>query len=135
MEKKLKVFRGGRVNEDIYDKFKKDKAIDINGEVVGNDSWDSVFDGLWYNYGQDDDDNLRLKASLIVREITDDPLEHEIADLMLDYGYTEVEVAEILLTKWKLRDMNESLARVKWFMRKIEGWKQQGRNTIREKNN
>jgi len=135
MEKKLKVFRGGRVNEDIYDKFKKDKAIDINGEVVGNDSWDSVFDGLWYTYGEDDDDNLRLKASLIVREITDDPLEHEIADLMLDYGYTEVEVAEILLTKWKLRDMNESLARVKWFMRKIEGWKQQGRNTIREKNN
>lgn len=132
METKLKVFGGGRVNEDIYDKCKKDKAIDINGEVVGNDSWDSVFDGLWYTYGQDDDDNLRLKASLKVREITDDPLEHDIADLMLDYGYTEVEVAEILFIKWKLRNMNESLARVKWFMRKIEAWKQQGRKTARD---
>lgn len=134
MEKKLKVLGGGRVNEDIYDKFKKDKAIDMNGQVVGNDSWDPVFDGLWYTYGQDDDEDLRLKASLIIREITDDPLEHDIADLMLDYGYTEVEVAEILFIKWKLKNMNESLARVKWFMRKIEAWKRLEQKTGLKKN-
>jgi hypothetical protein len=30
-----------------------------------------------------------MKASEIVRKITDDPIALEIADLMLDYGYAE----------------------------------------------
>jgi len=37
---------------------------------------------------------------------------------MLDYGYTEKEVAKIL---------NISSARVEWFMRKIKGWRRKGR--------
>jgi len=34
--KKLRVFKGDRKDEDIYDRCKKDKAIDIDGEVVGD---------------------------------------------------------------------------------------------------
>ena len=113
--KKLRLFKGGR-KRDIYDACEEKRPIDINGEFGGEGSPDSTFEGFTYHYG-DDDEELRWKASEIVRQITDDPIEHKIADLMLDYGYTEEEVAEIL---------NISLVRVKWFMRKVEGWKRKG---------
>jgi len=112
MTKKLRLFKGGRKDEDIYDRCKKDKAIDINDKVERYGSAPG-FD----LYGEEDE-WLRMQASGRVREITDDPVDHEIADLMLDYGYTEKEVARIL---------NISPARVEWFMRKIEGWKRMGR--------
>lgn len=114
MTKKLRLFKGNR-EQDIYDVCKEKKPIDINGELMGEDSPDPTFEGFTYHYG-DDGEELRWKASKIVRQITDDPIEHRMADLMLDYGYTEKEVANIL---------NISLARVEWFMRKIEGWKRQ----------
>jgi hypothetical protein len=113
MEKKLRLFKGNR-EQDIYDVCGEKRPIDINGELMGEDSPDPTYDG------DDEDQWLRLDASVIVREITDDPVEHRIADLMLDYGYTEKEVAKIL---------NISPARVEWFMRKIEGWKGKGRNS------
>ena len=85
--------------------------------MSGDDSPDTTFEGFTYHYG-DDDEELRWKASKIVRQVTDDPMEHQIADLILDYGYyTEKEIAEIL---------NISPARVEWFMKKIEGWKRKG---------
>jgi len=112
MTKKLRLFKGGR-KRDICDVCEKRSRIDINGELIGEDSPDPTFEGFTYHYG-DDGEELRRKASGMVRQITNDPLEHDIADLMLDYGYTEEEVAEI---------QNISLARVEWFMRKIEGWK------------
>jgi len=116
MEKKLRLFRGNR-EQDIYDVCEEKRPIDINGELTGEDSPDPTFEGFSYHYG-DDDEELRSRASVIVREITDDPLDHEIADLMLDHGYTEKEAAKIL---------NISAARVEWFMRKIEDWKRNGR--------
>ena len=74
------------------------------------------------HYGSEEED-LRWKAKIVVNRITRDRIERLIAKLMNDYGFTEVEVAEIILGKGNLKSMNESLARVKWFMRKIEGWK------------
>lgn len=56
---------------------------------------------------------------MIIREITDNPLDHEMADLILDWGYTEKGVAKIL---------NISPPKVEWFMRKIEGWKRRERD-------
>lgn len=112
--KKLRLFKGGRKREDHYDKCKKSGTIDIDGEYHG--SHEQIGNFPEYCYGSEEEE-LRRKASGIVRQITDDPLEHDMADLMLDYGYTEEEVAEIL---------NISLARVKWFMRKVEGWKRKG---------
>ena len=117
MKKELKVFKGGR-EEDIYDVCKEKRPIDINGELSGEGSPDSTFQGFTYHYG-DDDEDLRWKASEIVRQITDDPMELKIADLMFDYGYTEKEVTKML---------NISPARVEWFMRKIEGWKKKEGN-------
>jgi hypothetical protein len=114
--KKLRVFDGGR-EEDIYDVFEEKSPIDTNGELMGEDSPDPTYDAFSYHY-DNDDERLRWKAKEMVRQITDDPVEHKIADLMLDYGYTEEEVA---------KKLNISLARVEWFMRKIEGWKRQGR--------
>lgn len=110
--KKLRLFKGGR-KEDIYDVCKEKRPIDINGELMGEDSPDPTYEAFTYHNG-DDDEELRSKASEIVRQITDEPVELKIADLMLDYGYTEKEVAGIL---------NITLARVEWFMKKIEGWK------------
>ena len=115
MTKKLKLLKGNR-EQDIYEECEKRGSIDINGELMGEDSPDSTFDGFSYHYG-DEDEELRSKASEIVRQITNDPVDLKIADLMLDYGYTEEEVAKIL---------NISLARVEWFMRKIGGWKRNG---------
>lgn len=109
MTKKLRLFKGNR-EQDIYDVCEEKRPIDINGELMGEDSPDPTYEEF------DEDEWLRLKASVIVREITDDPVEHRIADLILDYGYTEKEVAKIL---------NISPARVEWFMRKIESWKRQ----------
>jgi len=116
MTRKLRIFKGNR-EQDIYDVCEEKRPIDINGELSGEDSPDSTFEGFTYHYG-DDDEELRSKAGEIVRQITDDPVELKIADLMLDYGYTEEEVA---------KKLNISLARVEWFMRKIEGWKRQGK--------
>jgi len=113
MTKKLRLFKGSR-EPDIYNICKEKRPIDINGELMGEDSPDPTYDG------GDEDEWLRLKASVIVHEITDDPVEHRIADLILDYGYTEREVAKIL---------NISPARIEWFIRKIEGWKKNGCNT------
>ena len=61
----------------------------------------------------DGDDWRRDKVMEMVEQITSDPIEQKIAKLMLE-NYTEKEIAEML---------NISLARVEWFMRKIEGWK------------
>jgi hypothetical protein len=117
MTKQFTLFKGGR-RRDIYDDAKwKKRPIDIDGELMGEDSPDPTYEGFTYHYG-DNHEELRWKASEIVRKITDDPMDLEIADLMLDYGYTEKEVAEIL---------NISPARVEWFMRKIEGWKRKRR--------
>jgi DNA-directed RNA polymerase specialized sigma subunit len=113
MEKKLRLFKGNR-EQDIYDVCVEKRPIDINGELMGEDSPDPTYEGF------DDDEWLRLEASVIVREITDDPVEHRIADLILDYGYTEKEVAKIL---------NISPARIEWLIKKIEAWKREGRNS------
>ena len=112
--RKLGLLKGGRKREDHYDKCRKSGTIDIDGEYHG--SHEQIGNFPDYHCGSEEEE-LRRKASGIVRQITKDPLEHDIADLMLDYGYTEEEVAEIL---------NISLARVKWFMRKVEGWKRKG---------
>lgn len=79
MEKKFRLFKGNR-EQDIYDVCEEKRPIDINGELMGEDSPDPAYEEF------DEDEWLRLKASVIVREMTDDPVEHEIADLMLDYG-------------------------------------------------
>lgn len=125
--KKLKFLRGGYKEEDIYDKCKKGGYIDIDGECQARGAQIGFFPES--HYGSEEDE-LRRKAKEIVNQITTDPIERSIAELMLDYGYTEVEVAEIILSEWKLKSMNESLVRVKWFMRKIEAWK---RNKQRDK--
>jgi len=111
--KKLRLFKGGR-EEDIYDVCQEKRPIDINGELMDEDFPDPAYESIYDDW---DIECLRSRASDIVRQITDDPVEHKIADLMLDYGYMEKEVAKIL---------NISSTRVEWFMRKIEGWKRKG---------
>jgi hypothetical protein len=120
MAKKLRLVKCGFGREDVYDKCKKRGYIDIDGEYQGEGEQIGFFSEC--HYGSDEEE-LIWKAKEIVNQITTDPMERSMAELMLDYGYTEVEVAEIILSEWKLKSMNESLARVKWFMRKIEAWK------------
>ena len=55
----------------------------------------------------------------MVEQMTSDPIERKIARLMLE-NYTEEDISEIL---------NISLARVEWFMRKINGWRRKGEKT------
>ncbi len=101
--KKLRVFKGGR-KRDIYEDAKwKKRPIDMDGETWGVP--DSFYD--------DDDDWRRNKAMEMVKQITSDPIEKEIARLMLE-NYTEEEISEILQI---------TPARVEWFMRKIGGWR------------
>ena len=120
MSKKLRLLKGGRKKEDIYDKCKKTGYIDIDGEYHG---WGEQIGFFQEDHYGSEEEDLRWKAIEIVNQITTDPIERLIAELMIDYGFTEVEVAEILLGKWNLKSMNESLTRVKWFMRKIDGCK------------
>jgi DNA-directed RNA polymerase specialized sigma24 family protein len=103
--KKLKVLKGGH-QRDIYEDAKwRKRPIDIDGEQ---------YTGIpvleqeeWY------EEKLRSKAKEVVNQMTTDLVERSIAELMLE-NYTEKEIAEML---------NISLARVEWFMRKIQGWK------------
>jgi hypothetical protein len=104
---KLRLLKGAR-KRDIYDDAKWTKRpIDMDGEAYFARS---VFDP---ELEQDGEDALRDKAKVIIEQITDDPIERSIGDLMLE-NYTEKEIANIL---------NIGLARVEWFMRKIQGWK------------
>lgn len=106
----MRLFKGGRNKEDIYDKCKKNGYIDIDGEYHG---WhDQIGFFPEYHY-ESEGEELRWKAKEIVNQITTDPIEQYIAELMLE-NYTEKEIAVML---------NISPARVKWFMRKIDGWK------------
>jgi hypothetical protein len=115
MEKKLRLFKGGR-KRDIYEDAKwKKRPIDMNGELMGGGSPNPAFEQFPYHYG-DDNEALRSKAMDIVDQITTDPIERSIADLMLE-NYTEKEISKMLKI---------SLARVEWFMRKIGGWKRKG---------
>lgn len=84
------------------------RAVDIDGEQYS--SIPVLEQEEWY------DDKLRSKAMEIVNQITSDPIERSIAELMLE-NYTEGEISEML---------NISLPRVEWFLRKIEGWKRIG---------
>ncbi len=110
MAKKLRVLKGGR-KRDIYEDAKwRKRPIDIDGEehcgipVLEQEEW----------Y----DDNLRSKTMEIVNQITTDPIERSIAELMLE-NYTEKDIAEMLKI---------SPARVEWFMRKIDAWKRNKEN-------
>ena len=120
MSKKLRLLGGGRKREDIYDKCKKTGYIDIDGEYR---EWGEQVEFFPESHYGSEEEDLRLKAKIIVNRITRDPIERLMAKLMIDYRFSEVEVAEIILGKGNLKSMNVSLARVKWFMRKIEGWK------------
>ena len=107
--KKLRLFKGSK-KRDIYEDAKwKKRAVDSGGEPYSGISvpWQEE----WY------DEELRSKAMDIINQITNDPIEHSIAELMLE-NYTEKEIAQRL---------NISPARVEWFMRKIGGWKRIGR--------
>jgi DNA-directed RNA polymerase specialized sigma24 family protein len=110
MTKKLRLFKGGR-KRDIYDDAKwKKRAIDIDGETWAGSPVYGPMEDQW------EEEKLRSKAMDIINQVTNDPDEHSIAELMLE-NYTEKEIAQRL---------NISLARVKWFMRKVEGWKRKG---------
>ena len=103
MTKKFTLLRGGR-KKDIYEDAKwKKRPIDMDGETWG--APDSSYD--------DGDDWRRNKAMEMVEQITSDPIEKEIAHLMLE-NYTNEDIAQIL---------NISPARVEWFIRKIGGWR------------
>jgi hypothetical protein len=103
MTKKFKLFKEGR-KRDIYEDGKwKKRPIDMDGETTGMPN--SLYD--------DGDDWRRDKAMEMVEQITKDPIERNMAKLMLE-NYTSEEIGEIL---------DISPARVEWFMRKIEGWK------------
>ncbi len=109
--KKLRLLKGGRKRDIFEDAKWKKKPVDINGDTqwVPSSFYDPDGD-------QWQEEKLRSKAEEIVKQITADPVEHSIASLMLE-NYTEKDIAEML---------NISLARVEWFMRKIEGWKRKG---------
>ena len=102
MAEKFRVLKGGR-KRDIYEDAKwKKRPIDMDGET-----W-----GVPDSFNDDGDDWRRHKAMEMVGQITSDPIEQEIAKLMLE-NYTNEDIAQIL---------NVSPARIEWFMRKIEGW-------------
>jgi hypothetical protein len=107
MAKNMKVLKGGR-KRDIYEDAKwKKRPLDINGETQAGISFcDPIVEQM-------EGDEVRYNALEIIRKITDDPLEHKMAELMLE-NYTESDIAYVL---------NVSPARGEWFMRKIGGWK------------
>jgi hypothetical protein len=93
---KLRLLKGAR-KRDIYDDAKwRKRPIDMDGESYFAHS---VFDP---KMEQSEQDALRDKAKVIIEQITADPIERSIGDLMLE-NYTEKEIANIL---------NISLARV-----------------------
>ncbi len=102
--KTLKLYKGGR-KRDIYEDAKwKKRPIDMDGETMAMPS--SLCD-------DGEEDWRRSKAGEMIEQITSDPIEQRIAQLMLE-NYTEREIAKIL---------NISVARVEWFMREIGAWK------------
>ncbi len=105
MTKTFKLFKGGK-KRDIYEDAKwKKRGVDIDGETYSGIP--VLEQEEVYDY------KLRRDAMEVVREITSDPIEQEMARLMLE-NYTDKDMAEIL---------DISPARVEWFMRKISGWK------------
>ncbi|MCX8116566.1 MAG: hypothetical protein N3G78_01375 [Desulfobacterota bacterium] len=130
MEKRFKVLQGGKAGEDIYEVCKRTGTIDINGNVISRFMEDPQWDYLY-------DDYYELlcrieKAWVIIREITDDPLEIHIAGWMFG-GYTDAEIAGFLLEAKMVKRWEEGFARIKWFMRKIEGWRRRN-SKIPQKN-
>lgn len=126
MTKKLRPLHGGRKEEDIYDRCEKVGYVDIKGEWHADGQQIGFFP--FYHYGPDPQpqrgggiiDEHNVTAKEVFSEITTDRIERSIAEFTFDYGFSEIEVAEIILGKWKLKSVKDSRGRVKRFLRKME---------------